>query len=428
MKVKFFVRSNSKNQNILVRVYHNKILDQTTSTLISVLKNDFSNKYQKVKNKASIKNKDNINSKLNELNAFLFDCYNEATINDNSFSKGWLKDRVNVFFNRVSNDENYKKYLIDWAGYCIETENLNKKTGLPITDGTKRKYKTVLSNLKAFEDYKKTKILLKSINYDFYKDFVNFCLSIKGYTQNTTGTRVRTLKTWLNEANKRGFCSVDLTDFKTMSNETKDVYLTDLEINKIFNHNFNDDLKLSNVRDLLIIGVRTGLRVSDFMRLNVNNINGNFIEVKTQKTGANVVIPIHPQIKEILKRNNGNLPRSISDQRFNEYLKEVCKIAGITTKIEGGKQNPKTKRKEYGVYLKYELISSHTCRRSFASNLYGKINNATIMGITGHRTEKEFLKYIKITPKKHAENLQAYYTKIEQENKGTEKVPMRIAK
>ncbi|MFL0171102.1 tyrosine-type recombinase/integrase [Tenacibaculum maritimum] len=428
MKIKFFTRSNSNIQAILVRVYHSKVLDQTTSTGISVLKDTFSNTYQKVKNKSSIKNKDAINSKLNELKGYLLDCYNDTALTDNNFYKNWLKDRVNKFFNRVSNTENYKKYLIEWADHYIKNETLNKKTGMPITGGTQRKYKTVLSNLKAFEDYKKTKILLKSIDYDFYKDFVNFCLKTKGYTQNTTGTRVRTLKTWIKEANRRGFCNVDLTDFKTMSNETKDVYLTDLEINTIFNHNFSNDLKLSNVRDLLIIGVRTGLRVSDFMRLNVDNINGNFIEIKTQKTGANVVIPIHPQIKAILKRNNGSLPRSISDQRFNEYLKDVCEIAGITTKVEGGKQNPETKRKEYGIFSKHELITSHTCRRSFASNLYGKIDNVTIMGITGHRTEKEFLKYIKITPRQHAESLQLFYSKQEKENKGSKDVPMRIAK
>ncbi|XKX05237.1 phage integrase SAM-like domain-containing protein [Tenacibaculum maritimum] len=365
---------------------------------------------------------------MNELKTYLLNCYNETTLIDNNFHKGWLKSKVNSFFNRVTVNESYKKNLTDWAQYYIDTENLNKKTGLPITAGTKRKYKTVLSNIKAFEDYKKTTILLRSIDYDFYKDFVNFCLNTKGYTQNTTGTRIKTIKTWLSEANKRGFCNIDLSSFKSMSNETKDVYLTELEINKIFNHNFKEDLKLSNARDLLIIGVRTGLRVSDFMRLKMNNINDGLIEIKTQKTGATVVIPIHKQIEAVIKRNNGGLPKSIPDQHFNKHLKDICKEAGITNKVEGGKQNPKTKRKEYGIFPKHDLITSHTCRRSFASNLYGKISNSTIMGITGHRTEKEFLKYIKITPKKHAENLQDYYKQQEKENKGTEKVPMRIAK
>ncbi len=73
--------------------------------------------------------------------------------------------------------------------------------------------------------------------------------------------------------------------------------------------------------------------------------------------------------------------------------------------------NPKTKRKEYKVFEKHELISSHTCRRSFATNLYGKLDNLTIMGITGHKTEAEFLKYIKITPRQNADMLKAYWNR-----------------
>lgn len=440
MKIRFFARQTSLSETVYVRVYSgssfnsdkNKytgsLFDYSTKTGIILKKNSFSNTYGKIKAKANIQNKDAINKKLQELKDYLFDCYNDTIISDNNFHKNWLKDRVNQFFNRVSQTESYKKYLIDWADYQIENDTLNKRTGKPITDGTKRKYKSVLSNLKAFEKHKKTKILLRGLNYDFYKEYVNYCINTQKYTLNTTGTRIRTLKTWINEANKRGYCNVDLSSFQTMTNETKDVYLTEAEINRIFKHDFSDNLKLANVRDLLIIGVRTGLRVSDFMSLNIDNIKDEFIEVKTKKTGAAVIIPLHPQIKTVIKRNKGKLPRAISDQRFNDYVKIVCKEAEINTIVEGGKQNPETKRKEYGMYEKHELITSHTCRRSFASNLYGKVDITTIMGITGHRTEKEFLKYIKVTPKQHAEKLKEYYSKVEAENRGTEIAPMRVAK
>jgi integrase len=66
-------------------------------------------------------------------------------------------------------------------------------------------------------------------------------------------------------------------------------------------------------------------------------------------------------------------------------------------------------RKDFGTYPKHELITSHTCRRSFASNLYGKLPNMTIMAITGHKTETQFLKYIKITPTENAEKLKEYW-------------------
>lgn len=374
-------------------------------------KDAFSNTYQKVKNKANIKNKDSINNKIDELKTFLLDCYNDTVMNNSNFHKTWLKDNVNTFFNRVAIDEEYKKYLIDWAKYYNETETTNKNTGLPLAKGTLKKYNTGLNCIKSFEEHIGKRILLRAVDYDLYKDFTNYCLNTENYTRNTTGAHIKSLKMWLNEANKRGFCNVDVSDFKAMTNESIDVYLTEIETNKIFNYNFDYSKRLLNARDLLIIGVRTGLKISDFMRIRLTNIDDDFIEIKTQKTGKTVVIPMHDQIKAIIQRNNDKLPKSISDQKFNKYVKEVCKIAGIDNLVEGSKQHPKTKRKQYGTFPKYELIASHTCRRSFASNLYGKISNTVIMGITGHRTEKEFLKYIKITPKQHAQTLKKHWDK-----------------
>lgn len=426
MKVRFFVKYNVSPSTIYIRVYHSKEFDQTAKTGLVVSKDAFSNTYQKVKTKANLKNKDAINNKLDGLKKHLLDCYNDTVMNDGYFYKGWLKEKVNKYFNRVTSTEKHKKYLTDWAKYYNETETINKDTGLPLAKGTLKKYNTGLNCLLSFEKHLGKAILLRSVDYSLYKDFVNYSLNVEGYTRNTTGVNIKTLKMWINEANKRGFCNVDLSDFKAMTNETKDVYLTEIEINQIFNHNFSDNLRLSNTRDLLIIGVRTGLRVSDFMRLNIADIKNGFLEVKTQKTGKTVVIPMHAQIQAIIKRNGGNLPKGISDQKFNQYIKEVCAKAQINKVVEGGKQNPETKRKEYGQFPKHDLITSHTCRRSFASNLYGKIDNTVIMGITGHRTEKEFLKYIKITPKQHAESLKKYWDSLPSNNQET--APMRKVK
>ena len=151
-----------------------------------------------------------------------------------------------------------------------------------------------------------------------------------------------------------------------------------------------------------------------------------FIEIETQKTGQTVVIPMHPQVKEILEKRNG-FPESISDQKFNLYIKEVCEEAKLNGMTEGSKINPKTNRKEKGIYPKHELVTSHICRRSFASNLYGKLPNLVIMGITGHQTEAQFLKYIKITPKENAKKLQEFWQKQQEENQ-FEKMNMKVVK
>jgi integrase len=154
--------------------------------------------------------------------------------------------------------------------------------------------------------------------------------------------------------------------------------------------------------------------------LTINDIVNDFIDNVNFKTDIPVAIPLHPDVKIILNKRNGNFPRPISDQNFNDYIKEVAKQAGLTEIVLGSKTiemkdengNPildkegnKIHRKKNGKYPKHELVTTHICRRSFATNLYGTIDTLTIMKIIGHSTEKQFLDYIKTTPQQHAEKL-----------------------
>ena len=406
MKIRFLTKSKSKMQNILVRIYHSKRFDLITKTEFVVMQGNFSNSFQKVKNKSEIKNKDKINNKLTELRMYLSDQYNDAIADDIQINSNWLKTRVNTFFNRTQATELHKKYLIDWAVHYNTNETINKETGKPLAQNTLKKYKTGLNCFKEFEEHRKHQIILNKIDYSFYKEFINYCINIKKYAPNTIGAQIKVLKTWLKESNKLGFSNVDFSDFKALTNEADSIYLKEEEINAIYNCNLENNKSLDNIRDLFIVGLRTGLRVSDFLHLDIANITNDKITIKTQKTNKAVIIPLHSQLKCILNKYNNNFPKSISEQKFNKYVKLVCKEAGLEEPINGSKINPKTKRKEPGVYPKYELITSHICRRSFATNLYDKIDSATIMAITGHKTEREFLKYIKTTPQQHANKLE----------------------
>jgi integrase len=147
-----------------------------------------------------------------------------------------------------------------------------------------------------------------------------------------------------------------------------------------------------------------------------------FIEIRNKKTDFPVIIPLHKNVVSILAKRNGKFPRQISDQNFNDYIKIVAEKSGITEIVEGSKVTEVTikvngkeeiiHRKVYGKYAKNLLVSSHICRRTFATLLYGKIDTLTIMKITGHKTEKQFLDYIKITPKEYAERLRAHWSNI----------------
>ena len=124
------------------------------------------------------------------------------------------------------------------------------------------------------------------------------------------------------------------------------------------------------------------------------------LKVRTEKTDEEVIIPLHPVAKSILEKYNGT-PRLISNQKFNEYIKDVCEIVGLNetitlTRTCGGKKMRITKPK-------FKFVSSHTARRSFATNAYkAGVPTLAIMAITGHRTEKVFLKYVKVTKEEHA--------------------------
>ena len=151
-----------------------------------------------------------------------------------------------------------------------------------------------------------------------------------------------------------------------------------------------------------------------------------FIEFTQVKTDKIMTVALHPKVIEILEKRNGNFPKVISDPKYNLFIKQVCRIAKITQKIQGSKLNDlnkedeaakKTKkqedvkqyRKESGIYPKWELITSHIGRRSFATNFYGTIPTTYLMNVTGHSTEAMFLSYLGKSNKDLAMGITSYF-------------------
>jgi integrase len=170
--------------------------------------------------------------------------------------------------------------------------------------------------------------------------------------------------------------------------------------------NLKTQPRLDRVRDLFIIGCYTGLRFSDLKQLKDENLTDNRtrIRIRTEKTGELVIIPLHPFVKAILRKHNGIPPEALTNQKMNDYLKEIGEWAGIDETVvlhftKGGQRVTET-------YKKYQLITTHTARRSFATNAYLQdVPTISIMKITGHRTEKSFMKYIKISQEDNANKL-----------------------
>ena len=151
------------------------------------------------------------------------------------------------------------------------------------------------------------------------------------------------------------------------------------------------------IRDLFVVGCLTGLRYSDYSTLTIDNFNDNFIIKIQKKTKRKVIIPLHDYVREIYSKYNGEISSGLSIQHFNRYVKKICREIGLNTLVtysytRGGKIITETKEK-------WALISSHTARRSAATNMYltGRMKTFEIMTITGHSTEKSFFRYIKVT-------------------------------
>jgi len=299
--------------------------------------------------------------------------------------------------------------------FIIESkQRQNEHTGAKISENTVKMYNQCKRLLKEFNDTK-YKIDFNRVNLDFLLDFKEF-LYEKQYAPNTIAKHIITLKTFLNDANERGFynnIAHKSKRFRAIQVKSETIYLTDRELDEIYKLDLRKNPKLERARDLFLVGCYTGLGFSDFSNIKPENIKGGFIEMSRQKTKVEVVIPIHTRINEIMGKYEGkhinSLPPAISNQKLNKYLKEFCELVPmLNTPIEE-KKNPNIKIKGPKLIkpkMKFELVCTHTARRSFATNNYKKGIPANIlMKITGHKTERSFYTYIRETPKENAQRL-----------------------
>jgi len=311
-------------------------------------------------------------------------------------TKPELKSELDKVFKR---SKSIKFTLYSFIESFIVKSSAQKKP-LTITQ-----YKNTVSHLKSYSE----KLDFKSITLDFYYDFTAFLLNDKQLSPNTVGKIIKTLKTFLNEATEREIntnLAFRSRKFKKYEQPTEKIYLTDADVDKLYNLDLSNNKKLDTTRDLFIIGCYTALRSSDYTQIQPEYITkrGSQLKIKTFKTGEIVVIPLHYRVKEILKKYDNSLPGAISNQWTNKYLKEIGKLAKINEIIIKTEQKGKLRIDKK--VKKYELITTHAARRSGATNMFlADIKPINIMKITGHKTEKSFMRYIRITAEENADLL-----------------------
>lgn len=276
-----------------------------------------------------------------------------------------------------------------------------RNAGKPFSHNVVKNYGSTLSAIKRYMISKKIKTLhFDDINKSFYESFKAFCYGPGEEKEiSTFASYIKDIKSVMNDAKELQLQSSNghlATSFVMPSYEADTKALSLEEIDTIHQLDLSSKPRLDKIRDLFLIGCYSALRFSNFNNLKVENIADGFIRVKQIKTGDRVTIPIMRRLQMVLDKYEGRFPAPVSNQEFNRVIKDVIKEAGLTYMAEvksfkGGVLNVTQQPI-------YELVSSHTARRSYATIMFKMgIPTMLIMSATGHKTESSFLKYIRAT-------------------------------
>jgi len=292
--------------------------------------------------------------------------------------------------------------FLDYLAHFISNSATKRVQGygtVGLAHNTIRTYKSLLRIIKVYELEKSEKLFINSIDKHTAESFTRFLKIEQQYSDNYCGQLLKLLKIILRDAEKSGLevhpYSNYIESFKQKSSDRILHILNPSEIRalkelKKIPESHKDSYKW------LLIGLSIGQRVSDVLKLTPKNLrkapSGLYIDIIQQKTKKAVTVGVaDPIVIELLEHE---FPQKVSQVAFNKEIKTLCKLAGIDERVSGFKNNPKTRRKEIVKAPKYEFVTSHIMRRSFASNYYGKIETPLLMNITGHTKESTFLTYI----------------------------------
>lgn len=271
------------------------------------------------------------------------------------------------------------------------------------SSSTKSALRNAARYLEAYEAYIGKEVMSSDFDYLSVEAFFLHMRQNYELRHNTVIKIMQVIISAVNRLKRDGYdVGRDYADYKMRFEEPTTVALSDDEIESLYNLSLKGQSEI--IRDLFVIACETGLRYSDLVSLQDNNVRDNILTVRTHKTGVTVCIPLRHRVRDIIAKHGGVIMYKDSQQNFNQCVKTLCKKAGIIDKIlceytQGTRIVRKT-------IPKYKLVSSHTGRRSFATNAYfANIPIARIMLITGHRTEEAFFRYIRIGKKENAVEL-----------------------
>jgi integrase len=363
---------------------------------ISVGYEDWDFERQRVRrNRSLIINSAKVNRYLDKLQNELIHHYSELVLEGKDVNNGILRSILDRLTNRNIESED----IVNQNNFFVFAHEFVEEKRGSIEYVTLLIYKQSLKKLESFSN-SKTSIDFTSFTRPVLNDFKRFLEVEQEFKLNTISKHFKSLKTIVLEGKRRGLIGdVDLRLFSIPTEEPTKIYLSENELRKMKDLDLSNDMTMQLARDIFLVGCYTGQRISDYNRLSGIDIvekNGvHFFEILQKKSGVKVNCPITIELREIMARYNNQPPPKLSDQKINKYLKLIGRKLNMNEDILCHDTKGGVKR----TYIrpKWEMLESHTARRSFCTNMYlKKMAIQDIMLFSGHKTEKEFLKYIRI--------------------------------
>ena len=361
---------------------------------------------------------ENLNQKIISIQKAIFDVtlkFDPFTLNNDSFAA-----HINVALSGVVKQEtSFFEYCDRYFDYFAGTY-------------TRRRAQTIRTCINKIKEFSPD-LTFETIDKKFFREFMQHCAD-KGFATNYTGSIVRDLKRILNYATENeDNTNIAFKSFKKPMEEVFSIYLTEAEIQRIYDLEINEQTliqaqerrkkqavenkkeftekpydwrqirdkiaALDRARKLFVIGCWTGLRVENYIDIDPEiqiDLESGFIHAIANKNGPKLRIPIHKLVRQIAERDG--FPEPVSEQKLNKHIKELGELAGITETVLFARTKG-NRRVEYAI-PKYKLIVSHTARRSFCSNLIQKgVPARFVMALSGHKTESSFNKYVSAVQK-----------------------------
>lgn len=410
MKVSFELRKDKKDRYnmypVRIIIFVDGIRKRQNVKNVKVLLKDWKNQRVKPNLKSESYNFHiEFNKDLDELENNVKLIYRYAMLNHIALSTNYIFEKLDEpFENKIA-----PSFFVSFQEF-IDSNRSTKAIS------TTKNYISTLNFFKDFQEHKNFQLRFDNINIEFYEKFRDYSFEERKTLNNYFGKIIDGLKTFMKWSYERGYHdNLEFKKFKSIQNTIEVIYLTMDELMSLYNYQF-ESKRLEHVRDFYCFGCFTGLRFSDLKKLKESNVYDEHLLLNIQKTKTtDHKIPLNNFAKAILAKYENTLHEplpKISGQKFNKYIKECCQIVGINTPINttrhiGNKRIDK-------VQPKYELITSHTARKTFVTNsLILGMKEMVVRNITGHKDEKTFKRYVEIAEDFKKKEMDNTWNKIE---------------